>query len=127
MTGFAVREVETLTITTSAGGAGDATTGDIIRGYVWGFDVDYGTADNTTVLTGSVVGGAADGSDRTIFVTAASNTDGLRLPRIPTTKTTDGTAGAGEEAVPVAGRKIKIAAASAGSTKTITIRLFILQ
>jgi hypothetical protein len=127
MLSFAFREVEALTFVTSAGGAGDATTAEVLRGGLWALDVDYGTADGTTVLTASIIGGAADGNDRTIFVTAASNTDGLRFPRFATTKAADGTAGTGEEVIPIAGRKIKIAAASAGSTKTITVRLFILQ
>ncbi len=127
MLSYAFSEVDLPAIVTSAGGAGDATTVTLIRGGLWALDVDFGTADNTTVLTVSIVGGAADGSDRTIFVTAASNTDGLRHPRFATTKAADGTAGTGEEVIAIAGRKVKVAAASAGSTKTISVRLFILQ
>lgn len=127
MLSFPFREFDMPAIVTDGSGDGNATSTDVLRGALWGFDVDYGMASGTAVLTGYLVGGAADGTDRLIFTTAASNTDGLRLPRIPTTKTTDGSAGAGEEAIPVAGRKIKVVAASAGSTKTISVRLFILQ
>ena len=126
MLSYAFREVD-LTITTNSSGDGDATTGDVLRGGLWALDVDYGTANNTTVLTGYIIGGAADSTDRLIFTTAASNTDGLRFPRFATTKTADGTAGTGEEVVAIAGRKVKVVAASTGATKTVSVRLFILQ
>src|SRR3712207_9012915 len=63
------------TLFRSGGGAGDATSGTIYNGALYAYDVDYGTADNTTVLTFSVPGGAADEADRTIAVSAAGNTD----------------------------------------------------
>jgi hypothetical protein len=120
-------ETETLTITTSGGGTGNDTTDTIYNGAFYAYDVDYGTADGTTVLTFSVIGGAADDTDRTIAVSAAQNTDGMYLVRKATVKAADGTAGTGEELIPFTGRKIKVAAASAGSTKTITVRLILLQ
>lgn len=127
MLSFAFREFDMTAITTNGSGVGSSTFSDLPRGALWAIDVDYGTADATTVLTGSIVGGAADGTDRTVFVTAASQTDGLRFPRAASTKAVDGSAGTGEEVIPLTGRPLKIAAASAGASKTISIRLYVLQ
>lgn len=122
MATYTFREVEPITITTSAGGTGNATTTDILFGGLWAIIVDFGTADATTELTGSIVGGDALGADLVVFVTAAGNTDGLYVPRRATIKAADGSAGVGEEVIPFAGRQLKIAAASTGATKTITIK-----
>lgn len=127
MSSFAFREVEPLSIVTDGSGDGNATTTDVLRGALWALDVDYGTADGTTVLTVFIVGGAADDTDRLVFTSAAGNTDGLKLPRMATLLASDGSAGTGQDVIPIAGRKVKVVAASAGSTKTITVRLLILQ
>ncbi|MFN8452023.1 MAG: hypothetical protein U0521_26375 [Anaerolineae bacterium] len=124
---FPFREFDMTAITTNGSGTGSTTFSDLPRGALWAIDVDYGAADATTVLTGVVVGGAADGTDRTIFVTAASQTDGMRYPRAAATKAADGSAGTGEEVIPLTGRPLKITATVAGASKTISIRVYVLQ
>ena len=124
---FAFREVYALTITTDGSGDGNATTTDTLRGALWALDVDYGTADGTTVLTVYIVGASATGGDRLVYTSAAGNTNGLKFPRAASVKAADGSAGTGEEVIPIAGRKVKIVAASTGATKTVTVKLFILQ
>ncbi len=121
-------ETEVLTVTTDSGGtATAATSGTIYNGAIYAYDVDFGTADGTAVLTFSSVGGAADQTNRTIIVSAAGNTDGIYFPRKPSVKSTDGTAGAGEEMIPLAGRKWSVTVATAGNSKTILVKLIMLQ
>ena len=74
---FPFREVEPFTITTDGSGDGTTTTTDLLRGALWAYVVDFGTAGGSTVLTGYVVGGAADDTDLLVFTSAAGNTDGI--------------------------------------------------
>jgi hypothetical protein len=126
MTAASLQETEVLTITTNGSGAGDATTVNVYSGFIYSLDIDYGTA-SAHVITVSVIGGAADDTDRTIFTIASSNTDGIRMPRFLTTKASDGADGTQYDMVPVAGRKIKVSSTSAGATKTIKVRLVLLR
>lgn len=124
---FPFREVEPFTITTDGSGDGNATTTDLLRGALWGYVVDFGTAGASTVLTGYVVGGAADDTDLLVFTSAAGNTDGIRHPRLISVLASDGTAGTGELFPAIPGRKFKVVAASAGGIATITIKLIVIQ
>lgn len=119
-------ESEVLTITTDGSGDGNATTTTTYNGAIWGLDIDYGTADATATVAVSLVGGAADDTDRLLFTTAASNTDGIRMPRKQTTKASDGTDTGTYEALAATGRKLKAVVAGAGSTKTLKIRFVLL-
>lgn len=121
-------ESETLTLVSDSGGAATGTTTVPYNGLIWAIDIDYGTADNTTTVTVAAVEGAADGTDRTLFVTAASQTDGIRMPRMLTTQASAGASSTfyDNSMLPVAWRKLKATVASAGSTKTIKVRFILL-
>lgn len=122
----AFTESEVLTVTTNGSGDGNATTTATYNGAIWGVDIDYGTADATATVAVSLVGGAADDTDRLLFTTAASNTDGIRMPRKQTTKASDGTDTGSYEALAATGRKLKAVVAASGATKTLKIRFILL-
>ena len=123
---FPFHEVESFTITTNGSGDGNATTG-LLRGALWGYVVDFGTAGASTVLTGYIVGGAADDTDLLVFTSAAGNTDGAYYPRFLSDDAADGTDGTSELFAALPGRRFKVVAASAGGVATITIKLIIIQ
>jgi hypothetical protein len=127
----ALVETETVTVTTNAAGAGIATgnttTSAPQSGWIYAIDIDYGSAPATTVVTFSAIAGAADGTDRTLFVVAAGNTDGLKLPRIKTQKAADGVDAGSFENVPISGRYIKATVTLADNANVVKIRYMILR
>lgn len=111
---------------TCAGSAGSATGNTTSSFSIYGalsqIYVDYGSAPNTTVITVAQVGGPG-GSNRTLFVTAAGNTNGYIYPRNLITNAAGAAITNGFADIVVAGRKLIVTVTLANDTNVVTLYL----